>query len=888
MNKVKAFFYLLMIFYFLCFPSSVPAISCNFTSVSSYGECINALFNVSPSCPGFANNQYVCLSGSTKYTGCYRLTYVYPSTYFRLSVLYPVTDSCWLHYDGTDTGTITLQTETTSITTTSTTSIAATTTTSVRPRAPTVYGEAHFRNGPIQVGPDNQTVVLDNDTRLIGIHGPTGETGATGSTGSTGATGPAGNTGTSGATGATGSTGTNGIDGSTGATGPAGATGATGTVGATGSNGLDGATGPTGSIGATGAAGATGSTGASGSAGLDGATGPIGATGLTGATGITGATGSTGSTGLTGATGATGPDNSTMIARLVTEYSEPIKGADDNYVTDVEKSALAPLTLESYPLLTSTTLSDFDLMGTSAYYKFNLTGIDFLLDSSGNEHTLTAGSDPVFTNGVYNTRGAILDSNDYFYFADGTDEHFQPTTAFTVGAWIKRSSTTDEGSIFQSYNYVGSTHFGFRFYTAATTGRLCILTGANTAGKTQTGTTNLCNGAWWFVVATFDGTEIHTYVNGVEEGSGTTAAISYNAENRINIGCKQIGSTKNNYFNGSLDEVFLKDTALSQPEILALYNSNKATFVHSAAHGLVDDSLVKYTGAYYATDGAYVYGATELTYQLATTQGDATTRMNYAGIDLGDTRLLTTHTPAADNQYVTETAVDSMHLVKSYNAVFGGDSFTATVGSDGINLTTTGGTISLVGNLLLDDIYTNLFTTFSGIRCYGAGIDIGAAGTTFATAYINKIDFGTAGYTAAYRAFLAGVEGKPYLGLNTTLSSAALEINGGVGDYADGYINRVLKLTYDDADGGATTYTAFGLTAGGDLIIDPTGDNITIDARIKVRNIEPTTDNTYYVGRNDDDSPKAFKGIVLKDTTNGKYYRIEITNGIVTATDLTD
>lgn len=52
--------------------------------------------------------------------------------------------------------------------------------------------------------------------------------------------------------------------------------------------------------------------------------------------------------------------------------------------------------------------------------------------------------------------------------------------------------------------------------------------------------------------------------------------------------------------------------------------------------------------------------------------------------------------------------------------------------------------------------------------------------------------------------------------------------------------------------------------------------------------IYPTTDNTYYVGRFDDDSPKAWRGIILKDTSNGKYYLIRMTGGSVTAVDLTD
>lgn len=52
--------------------------------------------------------------------------------------------------------------------------------------------------------------------------------------------------------------------------------------------------------------------------------------------------------------------------------------------------------------------------------------------------------------------------------------------------------------------------------------------------------------------------------------------------------------------------------------------------------------------------------------------------------------------------------------------------------------------------------------------------------------------------------------------------------------------------------------------------------------------IYPAVDNVFYLGKNDDDSPFAWKGVILKDTTDGKYYRIEVINGVVTATDLSD
>ena len=64
--------------------------------------------------------------------------------------------------------------------------------------------------------------------------------------------------------------------------------------------------------------------------------------------------------------------------------------------------------------------------------------------------------------------------------------------------------------------------------------------------------------------------------------------------------------------------------------------------------------------------------------------------------------------------------------------------------------------------------------------------------------------------------------------------------------------------------------------------------SLQINATLFTQDIQPKTDNTYYIWKNDDDSPLAYKGIILKDTTNGKYYRIEIINWVITPTDLTD
>jgi hypothetical protein len=46
-------------------------------------------------------------------------------------------------------------------------------------------------------------------------------------------------------------------------------------------------------------------------------------------------------------------------------------------------------------------------------------------------------------------------------------------------------------------------------------------------------------------------------------------------------------------------------------------------------------------------------------------------------------------------------------------------------------------------------------------------------------------------------------------------------------------------------------------------------------------NIYPLTDDIYYLGKDSYHSPKAWKGLILKDTTDGKYYKIVVTNGSI-------
>jgi hypothetical protein len=83
---------------------------------------------------------------------------------------------------------------------------------------------------------------------------------------------------------------------------------------------------------------------------------------------------------------------------------------------------------------------------------------------------------------------------------------------------------------------------------------------------------------WHYLVGTFDGTYITTYLNGVSYGSKLSAgSIQYTVNaNRIRIGINK--NTQGQYFQGSVSNAKVYNRALSAAEVLQNYNALKGRF----------------------------------------------------------------------------------------------------------------------------------------------------------------------------------------------------------------------------------------------------------------------------------------------------------------------
>ena len=138
---------------------------------------------------------------------------------------------------------------------------------------------------------------------------------------------------------------------------------------------------------------------------------------------------------------------------------------------------------------------------------------------------------------------------------------------FTIEAWVKTTSTSGTIGAFV-VSSSGNQMFGLRMDASG----YAYNYGRNTSGKLATSTTLVNTGAWFHVAAVFaSATSRIIYVNGVDEDSDT-ASVLLPAVNRFSIG-RMGDSSPGDYFNGTIDEVAVYDTALSATRLLAHYDA---------------------------------------------------------------------------------------------------------------------------------------------------------------------------------------------------------------------------------------------------------------------------------------------------------------------------
>jgi hypothetical protein len=197
---------------------------------------------------------------------------------------------------------------------------------------------------------------------------------------------------------------------------------------------------------------------------------------------------------------------------------------------------------------------------------------------SGTTATAASGTpNGTYTNGpLLGMGGAVHDtdtavkfdgSNDYVTFGDVYD--FTGTSSFSLEAWVKpaAAATANFPMIISKY---GTSGWNLYMENNAQPNADAVTLERLASGSDYASTaTSLQPGTWYHVVATYDGSRMRIYLNGVLGDDNASSRSLTDTATAMNIG------GTGDEFNGQIDEVAIYTTVLNQTRIQAHYDAGK-------------------------------------------------------------------------------------------------------------------------------------------------------------------------------------------------------------------------------------------------------------------------------------------------------------------------
>lgn len=232
-----------------------------------------------------------------------------------------------------------------------------------------------------------------------------------------------------------------------------------------------------------------------------------------------------------------------------------------------------------------------NILGLSLYLPFNSNVNDYSGNSfNGNIHGATFDS----SGGKFGDGAYVFDGiNDYIEIPD--EPQFSPSNngnSLTISAWIRPDSFSFRGES-QGYNHFmgkggqnGDYEWMWRIYNSTAVdgvsrSKRISFYGFNLEGGLGAGSyfqDNLIENEWIFITGVFDGTNVKIYKNGVLRDTDPLSGYSIIFQDGtapVRIGT----SDSDSFFKGSIDEVRIYNRALSDAEILEIYNLNSCTYI---------------------------------------------------------------------------------------------------------------------------------------------------------------------------------------------------------------------------------------------------------------------------------------------------------------------
>ena len=140
----------------------------------------------------------------------------------------------------------------------------------------------------------------------------------------------------------------------------------------------------------------------------------------------------------------------------------------------------------------------------------------------------------------------------------------------SLSAWVKPNSPVDYAGIFGTRNGTSSTLNYLLTIDNTNKFRFIINDGGNKAVLSNDQITS----SWTHVVGVADGNNIHLYINGVKQTATQTYGTIATTNDSLMIGA-QFALDTTFTFNGSIDEAAIFNVALTDAEILSIYNATE-------------------------------------------------------------------------------------------------------------------------------------------------------------------------------------------------------------------------------------------------------------------------------------------------------------------------
>ena len=167
------------------------------------------------------------------------------------------------------------------------------------------------------------------------------------------------------------------------------------------------------------------------------------------------------------------------------------------------------------------------------------------------------------------------------YIDLGQQAAFSPTQ-FTIEAWVNYQSLT--GAYILSTEGSAAASGGNQGYVLRLSGsKLQLSMGSNAAWPELTGTTDLQLNTWYHIAATYSGTEINLYINGVLDASSTTTTPMVTSVQNVCIG--EGSMWKSRLFTGQMADLRFWNVVRTASEIAG----SMSTSLIGTEAGLVAD-----------------------------------------------------------------------------------------------------------------------------------------------------------------------------------------------------------------------------------------------------------------------------------------------------------